>query len=242
MIAVLCCLYFIWNTIKSSYSRMSLPNSSTPSISLPFEYLWNIQRINPSTWKYKADISFQNDILRNLTFKDAFSLFSERNVEFCESFVQLIRDFPSEALFFECTPITQASYDVKPFEFVLISSGALASIRADVVSFADYFKPETSVTSFTNLGKDATLIVPCKDVDDIDVQLYAHIANFFRSTKTKKILDILQLMGEVVQQKLNEEGRNPDKKLWISTSGLGVYWLHIRLDDKPKYYNNLEYK
>jgi hypothetical protein len=27
-----------------------------------------------------------------------------------------------------------------------------------------------------------------------------------------------------------------DAPLWISTSGLGVYWLHVRLDARPKYY------
>jgi hypothetical protein len=30
--------------------------------------------------------------------------------------------------------------------------------------------------------------------------------------------------------------------MWVSTSGLGVYWLYIRLDSFPKYYNFQPYK
>lgn len=33
-----------------------------------------------------------------------------------------------------------------------------------------------------------------------------------------------------------------DVPIWLSTSGLGVYWLHVRLDTRPKYYNHDEYK
>ena len=28
--------------------------------------------------------------------------------------------------------------------------------------------------------------------------------------------------------------------LWINTQGLGVYYLHIRIDTKPKYYEKSE--
>ena len=31
------------------------------------------------------------------------------------------------------------------------------------------------------------------------------------------------------------------KKVWMSTSGLGVYWLHVRLDSRPKYYQFAEF-
>jgi hypothetical protein len=29
--------------------------------------------------------------------------------------------------------------------------------------------------------------------------------------------------------------------MWLSTSGLGVAWLHIRLDSTPKYYQHQPY-
>lgn len=30
--------------------------------------------------------------------------------------------------------------------------------------------------------------------------------------------------------------------VWISTSGLGVPWLHVRIDDRPKYYQHAPYR
>ena len=32
------------------------------------------------------------------------------------------------------------------------------------------------------------------------------------------------------------------KKVWISTHGMGVPYLHIRIDIKPKYYQTNKYK
>jgi len=36
--------------------------------------------------------------------------------------------------------------------------------------------------------------------------------------------------------------RLSDRPLWISTAGMGVYWLHVRLDSRPKYYRHAPYK
>jgi len=29
---------------------------------------------------------------------------------------------------------------------------------------------------------------------------------------------------------------------WLSTSGLGIAWLHVRLDERPKYYTHAPYR
>jgi len=36
--------------------------------------------------------------------------------------------------------------------------------------------------------------------------------------------------------------RLSDRPLWVSTSGLGVAWLHVRLDARPKYYQYTPYR
>lgn len=40
----------------------------------------------------------------------------------------------------------------------------------------------------------------------------------------------------------HQQYRHGGGNLWCSTSGLGVYWLHIRLDQYPKYYTYRPYK
>lgn len=44
------------------------------------------------------------------------------------------------------------------------------------------------------------------------------------------------------QQFFIREKRISGNPVWLSISGLGVYWLRIRLDARPKYYQHLPYK
>lgn len=48
-----------------------------------------------------------------------------------------------------------------------------------------------------------------------------------------------ELLGRVGQCLLERVGDDPS---WLSSSGLGVAWLHLRLDSRPKYYNHKPYR
>ncbi|CAI2188333.1 4287_t:CDS:2 [Funneliformis geosporum] len=45
-----------------------------------------------------------------------------------------------------------------------------------------------------------------------------------------------------VAEKLSEELKKGDAPRWLSTHGIGVKYLHVRIDEKPKYYSYVEYK
>jgi hypothetical protein len=45
-----------------------------------------------------------------------------------------------------------------------------------------------------------------------------------------------EAVGRVAERRL---GTAP---VWLSTAGAGVSWLHVRLDDRPKYYAFTPYK
>lgn len=55
--------------------------------------------------------------------------------------------------------------------------------------------------------------------------------------------ELLALVGKEVERRVasNSHGGTP-VPLWVSTSGLGVSWLHVRLDSRPKYYTYAPYK
>jgi len=36
--------------------------------------------------------------------------------------------------------------------------------------------------------------------------------------------------------------RLSSRPVWLSTAGGGVSWLHVRLDDRPKYYHHAAYR
>jgi hypothetical protein len=150
---------------------------------------------------------------------------------------------PDTAYFFECPAVSIHTLD-KEFEFVLIPSAALARASADPTPFNEYLKGEHhhTATHFYNKGGDATLVVPHFQKDESGKKLrYAHLAEFVRNAPRKQVEELFGHMAEVAKARL-EKKYNNGESLWISTSGLGVYWLHIRLDEIPKYYNWEPYK
>ena len=64
---------------------------------------------------------------------------------------------------------------------------------------------------------------------------YSHLANFIRNAPKAQKNYLWQKIAEEITKILPnlKEG----KMLWMSTSGLGVSWLHVRLDTTPKYYS-----
>jgi len=69
------------------------------------------------------------------------------------------------------------------------------------------------------------------------INQYAQLATFVREAKIDEVYSLLKLtalkMDEVVKK---------NQPIWLSTSGLGVYWLHMRIDTFPKYYTYFEYR
>ncbi len=150
-------------------------------------------------------------------------------------FVSLLVDAPFPAYFWETPPVTSATIN-REFEFVLVDSKQLAGVRTDEQAFAKHFasaQPGASVIEFSNLGGDATLVVPCPRGP---LSAYSQISEFARRAPDDQQHQLWTLVGAALERQLGA------KPVWLSTSGLGVYWLHIRLDSAPKYYAHEPYR
>jgi hypothetical protein len=144
-------------------------------------------------------------------------------------FISLLAEAPFSAYLWETPPVTRDTMD-HPFEFVLVDNKQLANAQPDARAFDDQFRSAPingEVVAFSNLSGDALLVAPCPRTSD---GCYAHLATFSRNAPLQQQHLLWQLVGETIAQRLDEH------PLWISTSGLGVYWLHVRLDAYPKYY------
>jgi hypothetical protein len=84
-----------------------------------------------------------------------------------------------------------------------------------------------------NLGGDAILIVPCPVAEP---SAYGHLAAFVRLAPERQRQALWQSVGEAMARRV---GARP---VWLSTAGAGVSWLHVRLDDRPKYYGYGPYR
>jgi hypothetical protein len=154
-------------------------------------------------------------------------------------FVLLQRqDAPFKGIFFETMGVTFKQAKDEPFSFVLINSPELYRFGkegSDRLSFADHFdRPggARDAVSFYNLGKDARLVVPRPVMRD-NYGPYCHLAKFVREAPNKQVDAVFAMVG---QEYLRELQKVPSRPIWLSTSGLGVAWLHFRLDTSPKYY------
>lgn len=154
---------------------------------------------------------------------------------FREFFIALLANAPFPAYFWETPPMTSETLDDE-FEFVLVASHQLAGVSSDQCAFANQFArvaPDAAVIMFENLGGDAMLVVPCPGKP---LSAYAQIATFAREAPCEQQHQLWALVGRTLEERV---GENP---VWVNTSGLGVYWLHIRLDDIPKYYTHEPYR
>jgi hypothetical protein len=141
---------------------------------------------------------------------------------------------PYPAYFWEMPPIRRGHLDV-PYECMLIRSDALARLAPDADAFAAQFKTAGNVVAtFPNLGGDAVLVAPEQIAGAAS---YAHLAAFVRTTPQAQQQQLFQALGDAI----DGFSREYNRQIWISTSGLGIAWLHIRLDTVPKYYQHWPY-
>ena len=129
------------------------------------------------------------------------------------------------------TPIVTANSIDRDFEFVLLNCESLER-PADPSAFSDLYD-DSSVVTTANLSGDATLVVPCP----VDEQSsYAHLAAFIRTAPESQMQQLWQAVGIAVFERVS------GRPLWLSTAGMGVAWLHVRLDSRPKYYAYAPYR
>lgn len=155
-----------------------------------------------------------------------------QDADFRAFFNDLLVDAPFSAFRWETPPITTATAN-RPFEFVLIDSPGLAT-HPNINAFAEHFRDSSSgVVEFPNLGRDATLIAPCPSGP---LSAYSHLGSFVRQAAASQKHALWQAVSAAMQRRL---GPQP---VWLSTAGGGVSWLHVRLDDQPKYYGYAPYR
>ncbi|HWG47093.1 MAG TPA: hypothetical protein VN688_30290 [Gemmataceae bacterium] len=157
----------------------------------------------------------------------------QQDADFRSLFIALLADAPFAAFRWETPPITTATAN-RPFEFALLDSPELAR-NPDSAAFAEHFDSAAvgGVVEFPNLGKDAIMIVPCPDGP---LSAYGHLGAFARQAPEPQKHALWALVGAAMERRLSS------KPVWLSTAGAGVAWLHVRLDDRPKYYGYRPYR
>jgi hypothetical protein len=153
---------------------------------------------------------------------------------FRAEFSATLAEAPFSAFRWETPPVTAATAG-RAFEFVLLDAPGLAR-RPDPEAFAERLPADSAahpVATFPNLGGDALLVVPCPLVAHA---AYGHLAAFVRGAPAAQRDALWYAVGEALARRLSA------RPVWLSTAGAGVSWLHVRLDERPKYYGHAPYR
>lgn len=162
------------------------------------------------------------------------------NNEFIDSFIKLLLEFNTfDEFYIEFNPIRFIMINYIIFEFVLIKTSGFA-FNSDINTFGIEKLNTNSddIIWFPNPSNTALLVVPCYN-HNYPIKDYTHIAKFIKSSNTKQKHNLIIKMFELYFELLKKEPRD---KLWLSTHGKGVGWLHIRIDKIPRYITWNPYK
>lgn len=182
---------------------------------------------------------------KSLTFKNVLdellSLTSKNgNGEIVRLLSRIIKTSNHKSIYWECNPVKLENYESLTFQFVILDAPSLHRRGPDALTFAEHFTKcgAAVVTSFKSLGNDSILIAPCPRLKSSENSHMAHLKAFVEGTAEEEISQLLWIVARRLQDKLLQ---SPSTPLWLSTSGEGVSWLHVRIDTRPKYYNLRDY-
>lgn len=190
-------------------------------------------------WSYQAGVVEKDKTIeyqvfyknKALNFCKTLTLWQESK-SFVRFFINIMSSAPWPAFYWEMPPLTYERCEA-PAKFILMHSPQLARVQPDFAPFSEYFRHDGQLlATFENLGGDASLLVPAPLAPDT---YYTHLARFARHAPEEQQNALFRQLGITVERMM---GKRP---LWINTSGLGVHWLHIRLDWQPKYYQYRPY-
>ena len=227
-----------------SFPLKQLMNTTTDTITTTSKIQVQYKLVDEVEGKYKRFAAYSNSDL--LSIDDWIKLLDgNESSSHINNFVNVMKEASSayKAFFFETKGTSPSNKSLKPFEFVIVNANSLHdSIKAsgtDYNAFEEHFTNEntslesTSVT-FLNLGKDSVLIAP-KPQPSNKPEVYTDLASFLRNASQEEITSLWYLVAKEYGKSL--DGSNgQSQSVWLSTSGMGVSWLHVRIDKRPKYY------
>lgn len=139
--------------------------------------------------------------------------------------------------FWECSPVARAMLDSQRFSFVLKAAPMLEIAAADPEPFSKHLQRARDgqhAIGFSNLSRDAMLVIPTQQQQAAN---YTHLFSFLRTASHAQIDGFWKQVAATSLEFLAARPSPVADPMWLSTSGLGVSWLHVRCSSVPKYYS-----
>jgi len=191
------------------------------------EFTIEIKGQNENTVRFRLKKGDQN-----LSFEEVFKLWKS-NSAFVNFYTDELIKLDYKAFYWE-HPAIKKEFLEKRYECILQRSKPLEHLPSNESAFKEHIHSVDQVVDFMNLGKNARLVVPTKRTDK---EIYNHLGKFMRLAENEQVIEVFKRIGTTMFEEIEKE-----KLIWLNTAGLGVIWLHIRMDTRPKYYKTKKYK
>jgi len=197
----------------------------------------------------------------SMTFADVLRRWSrprdDDDDEFGQFFLDTLRSVGAihSNIFFECAPVVPARAASTTFRFAILGAPPPLG-RGDPSSFRDKFVSVRTTlfdglsATFPNLSGDTLLVLPMpppqmvddmrarRNVDARSAWAYENLRSFTSEGAAVVIgIDAIKSLWKCVADAVSAWVPSTTK-LYVSTSGQGVPWLHIRVSTTPKYYRH----
>ena len=169
---------------------------------------------------------------QNLSFREVFQKWQEEEA-FIHFYQKSLLQFGFEAFFWEHPALTTELLE-KDYECAVRKSKSLQKRMQDEAPFKEYLDQPQNYVEIPNRKKDSLLIIPTHLGDTVN---HTHFGKFIQTVPAPQLVQLFQKIGFLALERIHTE-----TPLWLSTAGLGVSWLHIRFDQRPKYYKVQAFK
>ena len=172
---------------------------------------------------------------RELSFGEVLRYW--RHPDFVVTYRDLLLALQLAEFFWEHPRITRAER-FEPYEVAIVPSSSLDRLTANPAPFGGKINPNRATNVFLNLSGSALLVVPSPERRDGAELDFSTLRRFLTHAGKPRLTNFFRTLAETWEQQLTDD--TPHK--FLSTHGLGVSWLHVRLDERPKYYRTREYR
>lgn len=167
----------------------------------------------------------------NLSYREVLECW--QSSEGADSYLNGIKKLGFNQFYWEHPSLTNRTLEA-PYECMVLGTTHFNRREVDTTSFSGHLHKPEPVVVFDNLGRNARLVVPTLKSDQ---EHYKHMSAFLNFAPKDQVHALFCSLGPSVLEEVSK-----GKRIWLSTAGLGVIWLHIRLDTVPKYYKTKTYK
>lgn len=157
------------------------------------------------------------------------------NAAFREFYTTTLLKHGGNGCLWEHPRLNKSTVD-QAYECVITQTDTFSGRTANFRPFAREMRPGERICTFPNLSGEALLVVPNQSAE---ISFNGRdLISFLRTAPAELQHEFWATIGHETAAAIDADSQFQ----FLSTHGLGVLWLHVRLEERPKYYHHRPYR